>query len=199
MTAKENYSLFKGRIRTFRACNGGLTPFVEKNNIVVYQAADILAQMMAGNTTYRPTHIGFLYAPTAAVIPDPTTATPPREHTIDDIASDLQAVTGNMVISALARNVSVSVDGDAALYEGNKVSLYAISDSTGTPVFTGAEYAGAPTPGADSYKQVALLTQIISAGSPTPVYKLFARSALSVGFDVVAGFELAAFWDISFF
>lgn len=188
----DRYDRMRGGIRVFKQHSGYLQPFCHNPNVVVYQAADILASMLAGNDM-RPTHIGFMYAPTAATITTPT-----RGGTMATIATDLAAVTGNMVVSSLATG-TLSVDGDADVYAGNKVSLHAISDISATPVFTGVSYAGAPTPGDDSFKQVALLTQVSAPGSLTPEYSLFARSALSSDFVIALGFELALFWDISFF
>ena len=119
------------------------------------------------------------------------------------LASELLAVPGNMIVSPLGANPLIAVDGDPLLYEGNAITLSAISDSTSALIYPAAAgyEATAPQPGVDNYYQVALLSKYYEPGSVTPVFKLFARTQLAAGTGgllVQAGSELVVFWTISF-
>jgi hypothetical protein len=204
---QEVYPGARGAIRVhYQSRDGVLGPEYSRSNVITFHAADIMAQLVAGNLQYRPSHIGFLYAPNTAVIPDPAAKVPPRDHTIDDVSDDLAnpGVIGNMIVSPLNGNAAISIDGDDTLYEGNRASVSAISDSSGTPVFVGASFAGTVPQPTDNYFQVVLVARLLAPGSTTPVYKVFARAALNdasptTGLPVQTGFELAVFWDITFF
>jgi hypothetical protein len=119
------------------------------------------------------------------------------------LASELLAVPGNMIVSPLGANPLITVDGDPLLYEGNAITLSAISDSTSALIYPAAAgyEATAPQPGVDNYYQVALLSKYYEPGSVSPVFKLFARTQLAAGTGgllVQAGSELVVFWTISF-
>ena len=200
MNMRERYSAYSGRIRVARVelATGRWQPILRKSNVIVYQAADLMARMMAGQPEYRPNYVGFIYGPNLATMPDPAAT---RAHDMTTIETDIQAVVGNMIVSPLNSNAGVSVDGDPARYAGNRATLGAISDSSSSLVFTGPLYDPNPPAGTDNYFQVALLNRILAPGSPTPTYRLFARSALSgiVGLPVQPGYELSIVWDVSFF
>lgn len=182
--------------------NGELIPVIIKNNVITFRAADIMANILAGDTSYIPTHVGYLYGPAAASMTNPESGSPKRLHTFDTMSSDLAAITGNMIVSPLANNPSFAVDGDTNHYERNSVTLNAISDSTAELVFNGPSFASAgPQPTTDKYFQMAILTKRFEAGSTTPTYIPFARSQLASGNDgivVQASFELSVFWTMTF-
>jgi hypothetical protein len=174
----------------------------ESSNVITYNAADTMANLLAGRQEYAPSHIGYLFGPAASSMTNPDAAVPKRQHTLQNISDDLEAIGGNMIVSPLATSPLIQVDGDETLYEGNSTTVSAISDSTSPIVFIGGGFAGVgPVPTTDKYFQVALLTRLLLPGSTTPVYIPFARTQLAAGSDglvVQSDFELAIFWTITF-
>lgn len=193
----------RGRIAVFsRSPDGSLHEVLRRDNIITYQSADMLAGLLANDQRYRPAHIGYLYGPAATGSPMPNPSAT-RDHDMTLLAAELLAVPGNMIVSPLGANPLITVDGDPLLYEGNAITLSAISDATSAliyPPVSGYE-ATAPQPGVDNYYQVALLSKYYEPGSVAPVFKLFARTQLAAGTGgllVQAGSELVVFWTISF-
>jgi len=200
LTEKLPQTFCRGRIVAKNARTG--EEIYKNSNVVTYSGADIMANLLAGRREYVPSHIGYLFGPAAASMSNPESAVPKRQHTLVDISDDLAAIAGNMVVSPLATTPLIQVDGDETLYEGNSVTLSAISDSTSPIVFSGGSFAAlGPQPTTDKYFQVALLTRLLLPGSTTPVYIPFARTQLAAGSDGLVAqsdFELAIFWTITF-
>lgn len=193
----------RGRVELrWRKPNGEFLPITEKPNVITYSAADIMANLLTGNQAYVPTHIAYIYGPAAGSIQNPSTASPKREHPWSAIASDVEALAGNAILSPLVAAPLIQVDGDTDLYAGNAVTLSAISDQSAAVVFQGGGYAVVgPQPTTDKYFQVVLVSRVRQIGSSTPLYIPFARTQLAAGNDglvVQSDFELAVFWTISF-
>lgn len=186
----------------WRGPDGSLEPITEKSNVITYSAADIMANMLTGNRDYVPSHIGYVYGPSGASLSNPNTSSPKRQHPWSTIASDVEAIGGNVIASPLSAAPLIQVDGDTDLYEGNAVVLSAISDLSADVIFQGGGFSAVgPQPTSDKYFQVVLLTQIFRPGSTTPEYIPFARTQLAAGNDglvVQSDFELAVFWTVSF-
>jgi hypothetical protein len=109
-------------------------------------------------------------------------------------------VGGNVLISPLSAGPGYSIDGSAANYSGNSVTLTAHSG-------TRLEY-GFPTSGdysdelddLDYFWQALLLTRLVEGTDIT--YLPFARVSLKIGGvfpQKPANFELALYWSISIF
>ena len=174
----------------------------DSSNVITYRAADIMARVISGDGNYIPTHIGFIYGPTAATMQNPDGASPVRQHTLQDIADDVEAIGGNMLVSPIIGSPLFAVDGDTDYYEGNAVTITSISDGSSPLAFAGGSFAtDRPQATTDKYFQAALLTRLLAPGSTTPLYKPFARVQLAAGNDglvVQSGFELSVFWTITF-
>ena len=173
----------------------------ETTNVITYGAADIMAKILGGDTTYIPSHMAFIYGttgtPGAALIDPPTS----RVQTWDGLSTELAdgAVGGNAVISPMAAGPAYSIDGSNTLYANNAVTLTAHSGNRTEYGFpTASPYATALADG-DYYWHAMILTRLVSGSTIT--YLPFARVTLK---DTTypqkpVGFELALFWQVSYF
>jgi len=170
-------------------------------NVITYRAADIMARLLGGDSSYVPGYMGFVYGasatPGAALIEPPTD----REQTWDNLAVELgdPGVTGNVLITPLTAGPSYVVDGDANKYNGNSVNLVAHTGSRleyGFP--TSSPYAGVLADGNYFYHAM-LITRLVSGSTIT--YLPFARVTLKGSSypQKSVGSELALFWNVSFF
>jgi len=174
----------------------------ERHNVIAYTAADTMARMLGNDSEYVPQHMGFVYGalanPGAALIEPPTS----RTQTWTSLASELSdgGVTGNVLITPFSASPLYAVDGSTTNYAGNAVTLTAHS---GTRLEYGfpsvAPYAGVLADG-DYYYHAMLITRIVSGSVTT--YLPFARVTLEQSGSYLAkpvGFELALFWQVSYF
>jgi hypothetical protein len=193
----------RGHVQVFcRTPDGRQVPVFETKNVITYRAADMQARMLGNDQRYRPTYVGYLYGPTPSGSPMPNPSST-RDHTMADIESDLQALVGNMIISPLGVNPQFAVDGDPAVYDGNAITVSAISDSTSQLIYpsSGGYASLPPQAGSDAYYQVVLLSRYFEPGSTDPVFVPFARTQLASGTGgivVQASSELVVFWTITF-
>jgi len=173
----------------------------ERRNVITYAAADIMARLLGGDTAYIPGYLGFVYgevaSPGAALVEPPTS----RVQTWDSISEELSdpGVTGNVLIAPLSAGPAYSVDGSADYYDGNAVTLTAHSGSRleyGFP--TSSPYADELDDG-DYFYHALILTRIVSGSNIQ--YLPFARVTLKDTSypQKLTGFELALFWQISYF
>jgi len=173
----------------------------ETTNVITYTAGDIMARILGGESDYVPGYMGFIYgetgSPGAALIEPPTS----RVQTWDGLSAELAdgAVGGNILISPLAAGPSYSIDGSSSYYAGNAVTLTAQSGSRleyGFP--SSSPYANELEDG-DYYWHAMILTRLVSGSTIT--YLPFARVTLKDTSypQKPVGFELALFWQISYF
>ena len=188
-----------GRVRAqWRNAEGHTIEIPLRPNQLTYACADVLAELMAGHQSYRPIKMGFVYG----TISNPTLLAPTnRNQTWNNIASELadigNAGKANMQISPFSLPPVTSVDGDEALYTGNSVTYSAITQSgTGTYGFPlGSTYADVLADGNYIYHAV-LLAEVNYAYIPVARVTLAEND---VFLTKPAGYELALFWQISFF
>lgn len=179
-------------------------------NVVTYSAADLLARVLAGDDTYLPRHVGFLYGttPTPPQLEDPEDleASLKRMHDWSKLATDAAANQANMLIAPLAVAPSVGLDGDAARYAGNAVTFSAHTGMVQEYAFptSGGAYAAAIADiEAEEYGAVyvyhAVLLNRWQAGSRI-VYTPFSRAAIETApfTSKPASFDLGVFWTITF-
>ena len=170
------------------------------HNIITYTAADIMARLVGGDTTYIPKYFGFIYGTTATPgLTEPITS---RNQTWLDLGTELSTVNkGNILISPLASIPGYAVDAptgvSSTIYTGNAVTL---SAHTGTRLeygFAAGTYAD-PIADADYIYHCMLLTRIVVGSTIT--YLPFSRVSLLSGTypQKPAGMELALFWQITF-
>lgn len=171
------------------------------NNIITYTAADIMARLVGGDTSYFPKYFGFIYGTTATPgLVDPIVS---RNQPWTDLASELAVVNkANVLISPLASTPGYAVDAATGMpsdiYLGNAVVLSAHTGSRLEYGFTGGSYAD-PLEDGDYMYHAMLITRLVSGGTVT--YLPFARVSLKVGSNYPekpAGMEMALFWQISF-
>jgi len=170
---------------------GGMT-----SNVITYRAADVLARLLAGDTSYTPKWIAFVYAPQGQTFGDPDDAQPPRQHTLTSIATEVQSNVGNAILARVQQTVEFQ-STDVGNYEGNQHTLLAIVDpDEGSQMWSAAGYTSArPQVNSDKYHQVLLLAE------PTPGnYIPIARAPLGEdrSGELVRSGQLAVFWSIQF-
>ena len=175
---------------------------ISHRNIITYSAADIMAHMLGGDTNYIPKYMGFVYGanitPGAALIEPPVS----RVQTWSGIGSELAdvGVTGNVLIAPMAAGPAYAIDGNDTYYTSNAVTLAAHSGSRLEYGFaTAAPYQNALADG-DYFYQALLVTRLVNGTTKT--YLPFARVSLAesgVYPQKIAGYELALFWQISYF
>lgn len=176
---------------------GGKT--YHRRNVTCFRSADILAKIMSGASGWVPSHIGFLYGPSAEITPMPNPEST-RDHTWASLAAALLEIGGNMLISPIAFRSVQSTDADTYLH--NKVLLSAVSDGDSPRAFSAdAGYAAAaPVAGDDTYYQAVLLARETLPGgtySYTP-YALVQLADGTDGLEVLDGRELHHSWELVF-
>jgi len=166
------------------------------SNIITYGGADIMARLLGGDTQYRPAYMGFIYGAAATpAFDDPPVS---RNQSWSGLGTEL-AADGNILISPLAAGPAYTLDGSSSNYVANAVTLTA---HTGTRLelgFTAPGYTGMLTTG-DYFWNAMLITRIVRGTSIE--YIPFARVSLSQGGTYPQkpdGFELALFWQVSYF
>jgi len=196
---RDTFSFMRGQVygRWVNAMGEQLGPTLRFNSLS-YGCADILANLVAGNTAYRPVKMGFIYGDRAVPGLLPVT----REQSWATLQSDVSAiVSANMQISPFSLPPAVSIDDlpSPAGYAGNSVTFSGITRS-GSYADHGfpyeAPFAGVLADGHYLYQAVLL------AEAVTGVYIPMARVSLdeSTVYAVKpAGYELALFWQVSFF
>lgn len=184
----------------------------QRPNVVTYSAADLLARALAGDSTYLPRHIGFIYG----TDPNPNTLDDPedigadlkRMHDWSKIASDVANIPGggNMLVAPLALAPSLSLDGDAAKYAANAVTFSAHTGLALEYAFptNGTSYAKSlPDIEAEEYGAVYVYHAVLLnrwQSGPRIGYTPFSRAAIeSAPFTAKpASFDLGVFWTITF-
>jgi len=193
----------KGRVQGYflNKKTGEIRNRFEKDNVITYTAADIMARLIGGDTTYIPKYMGFIYGktgtPGAALIEPPVS----RIQTQQTISAELATtgVNGNCLVTPLAASPVYAIDGSETYYDGNSVTLSAQSGARLEYVFPNATpYATALADG-DFFWHAMLLTRLVST-SGTISYLPFSRVTLkqTTYLQKPVGFELAVFWTITF-
>lgn len=177
----------------------------EIKNLTTYGGADIMARLLGGEAQYAPGYMGFIYG--AAATPDGDLDDPPSSRLVTWSSLNTELINiegggtpGNILISPLSAGPGYSVDGLAANYDGNSVTLTAHSGTRleyGFP--TSSPYAGELDDG-DYFWQALLLSRIVVGANVQ--YLPFARVSLKTGGvypQKPTNFELALYWSISIF
>jgi len=168
-------------------------------NVITYRAADLMAKMLGGETSYIPSHIGFIYAPVAKAFDNPASN---RDQEWSAIELDIANQNGNMLLCPLTAAPVYGIDGVQARYDNNVVTLGSMSDIAAPLVFSGNDFEMAPPAISDfAFFQVVLVSRKYAPGSTIPQYIPFARAGLTAGTDgiiVQNNADLTVYWTISF-
>ena len=197
-----------GKIQTFLHRNGSRIFLCNKSNVITYTGADLLAEVMAGDSSSLPRHVGFLYGTAASpTLDDPDTmpASTKRIHDWAKVTADATTTGGNVLVAPLAALPSLTLDGDSLYYTNNAAVFGAHTGAVLEYAFptTGAVFA-ATIPELDALTTPVYIYHVIllcrtQVGS-TVTYRPFARSA--VGTDPFeakpASFDFGVYWTISF-
>ena len=191
----------KGRVHGYliNSVTGHKRDNFEINNVTTYAAADMMARMIGGDSSYVPGHMGFIYGATGT----PGLTDPPisRVQTWDDLSDELAdpSTVGNILITPMTAQPTYAVNGSSSYYTGNDVTLVSHSGNRteyGFPL--AAPYATDLIDGYYFYH--AMLLNRRTVGSSI-IYTPFARVSLKGATfpQKLANYELALFWSISIF
>jgi hypothetical protein len=205
-----------GQIELFEI--GGDKPrlLLARRNVIVYNGADLMAKLLAGDVDAAPQHIGFIYGEHG----NPAMADPAnlsldlkRVHPWTKIRDDVAADNGNMLICPLVLPAAVSLDANsnAAHYAANMATFTAHTGAFTEYAFptATAPFAGTLDSLGSIYFWHAVLLNRKQVGSEI-TYTPFARVALGTpagssssgsGSEFTpkaANRELAVFWSIIF-
>jgi hypothetical protein len=144
--------------------------FVEKKNLILYGAADILGQLLAGESTYAIAGLYIEFQNTAGVITPPTVTRADGRIYYDDLVSSLDTDFLRVPLTT-----SPGIEGSSDDYNSNLVTFFGVSDgSTGfhgktfsqaanSHIF-GAALIATPTPASQSSDVVFSRVYIGDAG-----------------------------------
>lgn len=200
----ETYSgMAEGHIKVYRRYADGSQKLVaDKHNVITYSAADILAKVLGGDTSFMPSRIGFIYGDTAKPFtnPDSPSTRLQKWSSLEEVCRQVPSgKAGNIIVCTLGAPV-YSVIGDSAYYSNNAVTVNAMSDKDAPRAFSGSNYAGAPVTGM-KYYQVVLLARTFVPGSSTPIYTPYAIAQITDTADGIAiedNTEFVVYWSMCF-
>jgi hypothetical protein len=179
--------------------SGVAVPLKLRGNQLSYSCADAIARVMAGDSSWRPTHIGFIYGTEAD--PAALASATSRDQTWADIGTNLAEIDGNIQVSELSRPPFTRADSgpvEGASYQGNSVVFSAATQSGVGGVYgfpNESPYAGVFSAGHYLYHAVLLC-------SPSDTFVPLARVSLASasGFGTKPpAFELVLDWAVSFY
>lgn len=197
---ERSYSLVpcEGVIKVFRRSPGKQDELVmQRKNVIVYKAADILAKILAGDTSYIPNRIGFIYAAASKSFDNPGSD---RNNNWGTITDSVSANNGNIILCPLSAP-TFSVIGDSDIYSHNTVTFSAMSDKNATRVFSGGAFDNNPPASGKKYFQVVLLSRIYPSGGNVPSYMPYALAQCTDtndGLAVEDNTEFVIYWSMSF-
>lgn len=164
------------RVFQFDEKTGIITRLVEQKNIIPYQGADVLAQLLAGNADYKAAAMFFEFQNAA----DPNTIaipSPARSEGIDYYLNDVP-LTPNRDYLRVPLVVPAGVtSSDSGKYAGNQATFFAITSGTqgvhGTAFSAAADshvfgVALAATPEPTEYTRDWLFSRSYAGFSPVP-------------------------------
>lgn len=151
-------------------------------NVIAFAGDDLTARVLAGQSEYRPTHIGFVYGADASPTTDFADPGDTREHSWSDVRAQVLAADANILIAPIT---AVGLSAGDANHGANVVALHSSSGAGFEYAFahTGGFAGTLQTLGTVYYYQLLLLNRRMVSNSP--VYTVFARKAIDayVGVD----------------
>ena len=200
MITKDIFSTMRGQVYGEWRNAQGVHPGPKlRFNKLSYSCADILAGLVSGRPEYRPTSIGFIYGTSEEA--GHTLPAIGRQQTWNDLAVELADITGNIQISAFTLPPAVTIDTvpGSPFYQGNSVTFSSITRGAGGVYgFEGASYADPMTSDSHLYHAMLLTPDPVRAGQYIPMARVSLDSAGTYR-KKPEGYELALFWQVSFF
>lgn len=195
----------RGRIKAeFINKDGLIIPLVERNNVIAYSGADIMARILGNDVSYVPRHIGFMYGPdaTASTLVDPEDLpdTVKRIHPWTTIQSDVEAITttANILIAPLVLNPGFAAE--SSVYTGNVITVAAFTGAMLEYAFpVTSPYAPALQDGYYFYQAILLNRRQVGDNIIyTPFSRVTLRNEGGTYDAKPVGFGLSLYWTISF-
>lgn len=185
--------------------DGTTTSAFARSNQLTYSCAQALARLMAGDITYAPKYMGFIYGLTGTDSVGgsaPSLLHPPTNRDVvmsaGGLGAEMADVVGNIQINPLTFTPSLATDGDS--YDSNAITFSAHTRTGAGAVYAFPQsdpYAGPMVAG--TYLYHALLLAQPAAGVYVPLARVTLGDAGPVYYAKPSGFELALDWQISFY
>jgi hypothetical protein len=189
-----------GRIAWQYEGNGVVIPGESRHNTITYPAADAMARMVGGDTTYRPAFIGFLFGNNGS---PPFPAEFDRLQDWSAIGTELAGIHANVFIAPIA-TVSYKTDksrNTQANYVSNVVSITSSTALIGSYAFLGASYKTELEVGDSFYNVILLSRRQDTAGRY--LYLPFARASLKKSDGTyppnLDGMSFGITWNVTFY
>lgn len=178
---------------------GVFSPVLHKKNLVMYGAADAMAQLLAGDNRYAVSHMYYHYQNTAGSTTAPTVGREDGIQSFLDINSDYISTEDWLripIFSAAKIDSYASAGEDASVYNGNMATF--VATSAAHPTQKGESVAENAFSNASNSK----IVSVALACAPSPADKtkdvVFSRLVLSSPIVVQANSYVDCFWSIAF-
>lgn len=183
------------------AKTGRHTEVFHQKNLILYQGADIMAGLLAGNISFAPSHMYFQYENTSGALS--SFPTPGREDgrdfftTIDGITPVQDWL--RVPIITTPRISAIHAAGQENLFTGNAATFTGSSAASDTLVGESPAHNYFAASGANGPSKVFALA-LVAAVNPNTNRddRVFSRLTLSSPMEVISGHHLTFFWTIKF-
>jgi hypothetical protein len=170
--------------------------FFRQKNLIMYEAADIMAGLLSGDSRFFPSHMYFVYENTDGGI------TSPPAITRADGKSYFSSISGSdpaqdWLRVPITTRPRVSVIGED--YSGNAVTFAASSASSDSLAGESPEKNYFSASGDNGPSKVFSLALVAATNPNTKAEdKIFSRLSLSTPMTILAGHHLTFYWIIKF-
>lgn len=203
MTQSEHITTGTGKVSWWhQGSDGSRAGLGHRANAISYVAADLIVRLVAGDVSYAPTYVGFIFG-AAAMVSDPVfLSSYPRLQDWNGIATSLYGKNANVLLAPIA-STTFALDksrSSEANYTGNVLRISSNSSASGVLALVGSGYRTSLEDGDLFYSTVLLARRQTVGGSYQ--YLPFSRASLKTSSSYPAQLPGLAFgidWDITFY
>lgn len=174
------------------------TPLIQKKNLIMFGAADIMAHLLGGDSRYAVSHMYYQYQNISGSVTASASFT--RADGITDFLSiDGSDQTDWLRIPIITAGKVDSYPVDSTQYSGNAVTFVATSASSSTQTGESASenyFADSGDDGPSKVYAIALAAALSPADKTKDI--VFSRLELDTPITVEAGNYIDCFWQIAF-
>ena len=179
------------------AQTGHFSPMETQKNLIVYQAADIVAGLLAGNMSCKLSHMYFQYQNVNGSV----SVTPTLTQSSG--IADFKAITGGapyqdyLRVPIITTPMTFQSPSGSPYYQSNGVYVTASSASSPTMLGESPAHNYFASSGANGPSQIFAIA-LVSAGDPnsSAADKVFSRLVLSTPYPVLSGSYPTIFWSL---